>query len=167
MQQINSGTAYILWCLCIFGICGAQRFYTGQVGMGLLYLFTFGLCGIGQLIDLALIPSAVDARNAYLRGSQGGNVSQTINLNLGDIPQLQNQLKTIATPAQISSSSPMQKLLKAAKENGGQLSIAQAALHTELEPEQVKDLLIEATKLGLADVMNDAKTGAVRYHFDI
>ena len=100
MQQLNSGTAYILWCACVFGICGVQRFYTGQVGIGLLYLFTFGLCGIGQLIDLALIPSAIDARNAYLRGSTGANLNQTINFNLGDLPQLRDQqLQAIPTSA--------------------------------------------------------------------
>ncbi len=167
MQQINSGTAYILWCLCLFGICGVQRFYTGQIGIGLLYLFTFGLCGIGQLIDLALIPGAVDARNAYLRGSTASaNVNQTINLNLGDIPQLREQLQTIPTSAS-AAVAPMQKLLKAAKEHGGQLSIAQAAMHTELDPEQVKALLHEATKAGYAEVTNDSKTGSIRYHFDV
>jgi TM2 domain-containing membrane protein YozV len=31
---------------------GLQRFMLGQVGMGLLYLFTGGLCFIGSIIDL-------------------------------------------------------------------------------------------------------------------
>lgn len=39
--------------LCLFlGEFGAHKFYEGKVGMGILYLFTFGLCGIGWLIDL-------------------------------------------------------------------------------------------------------------------
>ncbi len=33
-------------------IAGVQRFMIGQIGMGLLYLFTFGLCFIGTIIDL-------------------------------------------------------------------------------------------------------------------
>ena len=33
-------------------IAGVQRFLTGQIGMGLLYLFTGGLCLIGTIIDL-------------------------------------------------------------------------------------------------------------------
>ena len=40
---------------CIVGLCvvpGLQRFITGQVGMGLLYLFTVGLCFIGSIVDL-------------------------------------------------------------------------------------------------------------------
>jgi len=33
-------------------IAGVQRFILGQVGMGLLYFFTGGLCWIGTIIDL-------------------------------------------------------------------------------------------------------------------
>ncbi|MFQ5570464.1 MAG: TM2 domain-containing protein [Rhodothermales bacterium] len=35
-----------------FGLAGIHRFYLGQVGMGLLYLFTGGFCAIGTIIDL-------------------------------------------------------------------------------------------------------------------
>ncbi len=34
------------------GFHGIQRFYYGHIGMGILYLFTFGLCWIGSIIDL-------------------------------------------------------------------------------------------------------------------
>src|ERR1700754_1815059 len=40
---------------CIVGTClvpGLQRFIIGQIGMGLLYLFTGGLCVIGSIVDL-------------------------------------------------------------------------------------------------------------------
>ena len=38
--------------LCIFlGSFGVHKFYRKQIGKGLLYLFTFGLFGIGTLID--------------------------------------------------------------------------------------------------------------------
>lgn len=33
-------------------VAGVQRFMVGQIGMGLLYLFTGGLCLIGTIIDL-------------------------------------------------------------------------------------------------------------------
>ncbi|MDB5115968.1 MAG: hypothetical protein JWQ79_1460, partial [Mucilaginibacter sp.] len=29
-----------------------QRFIVGQIGMGILYLFTIGLCFIGSIMDL-------------------------------------------------------------------------------------------------------------------
>lgn len=37
---------------CIFGIFGAHKFYEGQIGTGILYLCTGGLCGVGIIIDL-------------------------------------------------------------------------------------------------------------------
>ena len=33
-------------------IAGIQRFLVGQIGMGLLYFFTGGLCVIGTIVDL-------------------------------------------------------------------------------------------------------------------
>jgi len=57
---------YILW---IFGFTGSHRFYYGKPFMGTVYFFTFGLLGIGWLIDLFLIP-ALD-RQADLRFTAG------------------------------------------------------------------------------------------------
>lgn len=33
-------------------VAGIQRFLVGQIGMGILYLFTGGLCLIGTIVDL-------------------------------------------------------------------------------------------------------------------
>ena len=42
--------------LCaLVGLFGAHRFYLGHFGMGMLFLFTFGFCGIGVIIDLIMI----------------------------------------------------------------------------------------------------------------
>jgi TM2 domain-containing membrane protein YozV len=35
-----------------FGIAGLQRFFVDQIGMGILYLLTGGICFIGTIIDL-------------------------------------------------------------------------------------------------------------------
>jgi TM2 domain-containing membrane protein YozV len=45
---------YILW---VFGFTGAHRFYYGKPISGTVYFLTFGLLGIGWIIDLFLIPS--------------------------------------------------------------------------------------------------------------
>lgn len=34
------------------GVAGVHRFITGQVGMGILYLLTAGLCFIGTIVDV-------------------------------------------------------------------------------------------------------------------
>ena len=44
---------YILW---LFGFTGAHRFYFGKPITGTIWFFTFGLLGIGWLIDVILIP---------------------------------------------------------------------------------------------------------------
>jgi hypothetical protein len=38
--------------LLLVGALGVHKFYLGQTGKGILYLFTGGLCGIGLIIDL-------------------------------------------------------------------------------------------------------------------
>ena len=39
--------------LCLFlGLLGAHKFYEGKIGTGMLYIITFGLFGIGWLIDI-------------------------------------------------------------------------------------------------------------------
>lgn len=54
MNDTHSKTiGYILW---IFGFTGAHRFYYGKTVSGIIWFFTFGLLGIGWLVDLFLIP---------------------------------------------------------------------------------------------------------------
>lgn len=36
----------------LLGFAGIQRFVIGQIGMGILYFFTAGLCFIGTIVDL-------------------------------------------------------------------------------------------------------------------
>lgn len=41
----------ILCLLGLVGVAGIQRFFIGNIGMGILYFFTAGLCFIGTIID--------------------------------------------------------------------------------------------------------------------
>ena len=56
-ESTGSGKSQIVaLLLCIFlGLIGIHRFYLGYTGMGVLYIFTVGLFGLGWLIDLILL----------------------------------------------------------------------------------------------------------------
>ncbi len=48
----NAKNKWVALLLCFFlGALGAHKFYEGKVGMGILYIFTCGLCGIGIIVD--------------------------------------------------------------------------------------------------------------------
>ncbi len=58
--------SYLFWCACFVGVFGLQRFYNRKPASGVLWLLTFGLCGIGQLLDLVLVPDMVRQANQSL-----------------------------------------------------------------------------------------------------
>lgn len=52
-KQKNKWVALLL---CFFlGVFGAHKFYEGKIGMGIIYFFTLGLCGIGVVIDFIVL----------------------------------------------------------------------------------------------------------------
>lgn len=47
---------WVAFALCLFiGFLGAHKFYEGKTGMGVLYVFTGGLLGIGWIVDTIAI----------------------------------------------------------------------------------------------------------------
>jgi TM2 domain-containing membrane protein YozV len=57
---------YLCW---LFGFTGSHRFYYGKQISGTIWFFTFGLLGIGWLIDLFLIPGMnAQAERRYRAG---------------------------------------------------------------------------------------------------
>ncbi|PIE41016.1 MAG: hypothetical protein CSA49_05460 [Gammaproteobacteria bacterium] len=69
MSETNTHSKVIGYVLWIFGFLGAHRFYFGKPITGTIWFLTLGLCGIGWLIDLFLIPGMDrDADNKYAEG---------------------------------------------------------------------------------------------------
>ena len=63
-SNVNSGafigvrqrSKWVALALCFFiGYLGAHKFYEGKVGLGILYLFTLGLFGIGIFVDFIVL----------------------------------------------------------------------------------------------------------------
>ena len=54
LSSQKSWVAALILCL-LFGVWGFHRFYVGKVGSGILFLLTFGWCGIGWLVDVITI----------------------------------------------------------------------------------------------------------------
>jgi restriction system protein len=49
---------WVAFILCVFlGWAGGHKFYEGRIGMGILYLLTGGLWGIGWLVDIFILLS--------------------------------------------------------------------------------------------------------------
>lgn len=51
-RRRNPQEILIFSLIGLLGIAGIQRFVLNQVGMGLLFFFTVGLCYIGTIIDV-------------------------------------------------------------------------------------------------------------------
>lgn len=58
-NNMGANRPYNKWVavlLCFFfGVIGVHKFYEGKIGMGVLYIFTVGLFGIGWLVDLIVL----------------------------------------------------------------------------------------------------------------
>ncbi|GAB1258282.1 TM2 domain-containing protein [Aurantivibrio plasticivorans] len=72
---------YIAW---IFGFMGCHRFYFGKPVTGTIWFFTFGLLGIGWIIDLFLVPGmANDADRRFVDGKLDYNIAWLLLIFLG------------------------------------------------------------------------------------
>ncbi|MBE9015302.1 hypothetical protein C7Y66_26255 [Chroococcidiopsis sp. CCALA 051] len=152
----KTSSSYILWLGCLLQVYGLHRFYNGKIATGLLWLFTFGLFGVGQLIDLFLIPDMVDDYNAKLRAKMGLSAA---GVPLSD-PVVATQTIQVNPKEQL-----MVKLLKAAAAHGGKLSVTQGVMDTGASFAQVEATLKEMVKSGYVGVDNHPATGVVVYKF--
>ena len=147
--------ALATWLAWIFGFGGIHRIYLGKPITGILYLFTWGLFGVGQVIDLLTMGSMVDEAN---RKQLGGRVPRQLTTGGGFRPMVPAPSGTPAEMARL-------KLLQAAKAHGNQLSVTQGVMATGKTFKEVEDMLDEMAKSGYVGIGNDDNTGAVVYTF--
>ena len=159
----NIGTAYVLWLGCLLQIHGLQRLYNGKIFTGLLWMFTLGLFGVGQLLDLLLIPGMVEDHNAKLKGR-----SNTLPYATKNTPVIERVVTREFSPTSIAKPEPdclIVKLVKAAHGRSGKLTVTQGVMDTEASFEAVESALRKLVKTGYVDAYNDPETGVVTYDF--
>jgi TM2 domain-containing membrane protein YozV len=68
----------LLTLVGFLGVAGIQRFIIDQIGMGLLYVFTGGLCLIGTIVDLVNYKSLTFEFNQKVARQVSGMVTASI-----------------------------------------------------------------------------------------
>ncbi|MEM0981071.1 MAG: TM2 domain-containing protein [Cyanobacteria bacterium P01_H01_bin.58] len=149
--------SYILWLVGFFGFAGLHRIYNRKFVTGFLWLFTWGLFGVGQFVDVFLVPGMAEERQLKrLKAKYGDDIYNLIN--------------TQATPAQTvqmpTREEKMVSLLKTAQKYQGQLSVTQAVMDTGFSFAETESLLQDMVKSGYVGVDNHPQTGIVVYRFE-
>lgn len=153
----NLGITYLLWAACLLGPFGLHRLYNGKIATGLLWMCTFGLFGIGQLLDLLLIPSMVEEHELKVKGKLG--------LSVAGVPLYPTTATLATTLSKPTHEQLMVKLLKAAATKGGKISVTQGVMATGASFAEVESALKELLKTGYVSIDNDPVTGIVVYDF--
>lgn len=147
----NNGTAYLLWFFSTFGICGIHRFYLGKPVSGILYFCTFGFFGIGQVVDLFLIPEMVDHKN----------LKQRLLYSSADATTQPTIVRDVSTYGQTSPPLDVQ-ILKICRDQMG-ATLSDCVIATETSPETVNSKVQELCLAELLVVGNRESDGAVIY----
>lgn len=137
MNIKSKAVAYLLWFF--LGVLGAHKFYVGKIGMGIIYLLTGGLFGIGWFIDLFTLSSQVDIANA-LQGARNGKNQQTQNV----VVNVSNN----ADPSGPMKTSAEKQILQLAQETP-QLTLRDIISKTDLEMDDAEHALSRMAQKGL------------------
>jgi hypothetical protein len=168
--------AYLLWLFG--GFFGLHKFYLGRPFMGLLYFFTWGLLGIGWVIDFFTLPRQVQLAN-LLQQNQLEPFSSTLQREFRAVKDNLHDLLESPQAGQASKRQPLQRmvksrisdddlmmgLLRAAHKHRGRLSVTAGVMETGLPFAEVERMLRRMTDTGYVYVDNDLETGVLIYVF--
>lgn len=141
----STGMAYLLWSLCFFGFAGIHRFYLGKPVSGLIWFLTWGLFGIGQIVDLLLIPEMVESQNFRYR-------ARLREVRYSELPS------SVSITPPLSDTQLILKLLSQRPE----ATLADCVLATGKETSQVKAVLQQMQCDELIEIGN-REDGAIVY----
>ena len=151
----REGLGYSLWCGWFVGLAGLHRIYMGKYATGLLWMCTFGLFGFGQIFDLLTMKKMV--RDANIREGYLPHPRWAAALN-----------RMAHAPPQISEppEKPLKhRLLDAAIERGGELSVTDGVAATGASFDAVESTLDELLSTGYVDIDNRPDSGVIVYRF--
>jgi hypothetical protein len=121
-----------------------------------------GLFGVGQFVDLALIPGMVEDKNLKYKMLYGGThqnqVTPQVIVNIADV-----SAPTAKTQKTSSEKSELQIILQLAKDSGGSVSIADCVIATGNSVGEVKKTLGMLCAQEVMAIDNHHETGSVIY----
>lgn len=155
--------AYIFWCTGFVGLAGVHRLYSGKYLSGLVWLFTLGFLGIGQLIDLALIPGMIEEKNLKDKW-----LSNRPNNHIAIIPEVvistANEIRpTFREPTSKVELSDIQTIFQLAKDNHGKVSLVDCVIATGKPASELRKALEYLCLEGFLAVDNYPEPGSLVY----
>ena len=86
--------------------------YLGQPGLGVAMLFTFGFCGFGQVLDILLLPSALNQANRRL-----GFLKSEAAVTVSTAPTSVLDPYSVAEPVSSAKDDELDRLLRQAQQS--------------------------------------------------
>jgi TM2 domain-containing membrane protein YozV len=159
----KTGVAYLLWFTYFLGLAGVHRLYAGKYVTGVIWLFTLGFFGIGQLIDLLLIPEMIEEKNfkyKLLSSNHQNSVAITPEVV---IDRSHESLLSLRESRLRVERSDIETILQLAQENHGNVSLVDCVIATGKPASELRKSLEYLCLEGWLEVDNHQNTGSFVY----